>query len=176
MRKGDRISIIDDGKVYSTYTKMAEFLGATKWENKPVQQLRGVEGTIVSAGVHLQNKRSVILLVDTGPDEILIGIEGVRNLDLNKFRNGDVIYDKKEKKFCKILQIMKKDKHCLCTGYYEEFHEAFLSEENYEMRGNNLLSFEYMSNYCQYNPLEFMDTLGIIRDNDLDKGVAFRGG
>ena len=76
---GDKVKIIDDGHVFSTYEEMAERMNLTKWKRNPnfnSQGCNGKTGVIVSIQTHFSDN-NILAGVDLGEEEIIIRVIGL---------------------------------------------------------------------------------------------------
>jgi hypothetical protein len=77
MKIGDKVKVVDNGATYSTYTKMAEKLKATRWKPGSTPN-NGSNGVIVSMSTHLRDKSTIICLIQVGLNQYIIGTRGLR--------------------------------------------------------------------------------------------------
>ena len=83
IKVGDIVEVVDDGKRYSSYDKMAERFGAKRYiinNYCGIGVLNGRKGRVIAIGIHLNTPQITIALVDIISEEILIGIEGLRRI------------------------------------------------------------------------------------------------
>ena len=78
-RIGQKARICDDGQTYPSYERMARFMKAKKWIKSSVDNT-GKVGIIQSLEKHLTSAYIQIALLDTGFEEILIDIRGLRKI------------------------------------------------------------------------------------------------
>lgn len=98
IKKGTIVEIIEPAYVYTTYSEMAKFLKAKKFVYG-FHPSRKSKGKVVNSDIHLTYKcEGLILLVDLGIREILIGVNGVKIIspvskeyNIAKFMRGELI-------------------------------------------------------------------------------------
>ena len=102
---GDKVKIIDDGHVFSTYEEMAEKMNLTKWKsNFSRHNCNDKTGVIVSIQTHFSDN-TILAGVDLGEEEIIIRVEGL-----------ELLNDTPEK-WC--IEITRENKHILYPWWKE---------------------------------------------------------
>ena len=76
---GDKVTITDGGRIYTTYEEMAEKMNLKKWERNPnfnSKSCNGKTGIIVSIQTHFSDN-NILAGVDLGEEEIIINVIGL---------------------------------------------------------------------------------------------------
>lgn len=77
---GDIVAVVDNGRGYSSYKKLADKLGAKRFRSTLSFTINnGQRGRVVAMGQHLQEEKTVAL-VDIISEEILIDIRGLKKV------------------------------------------------------------------------------------------------
>jgi len=80
LKIGDKVKIIDAGRIYSTYEEMANLMGLTKWASL-YDATNDMTGVIVSIKKHPSSYNDKMLAgLDLGENEIIIDLEGLELL------------------------------------------------------------------------------------------------
>lgn len=85
MQIGDKVKIIDRGHIYFIYKEMAELMNATKWKGDYEPSKK--EGIVKCIKPHIRQD-NLLVLVDTGKEEIIVDIKGLKVIP----RREEIIY------------------------------------------------------------------------------------